>query len=115
MTNKIKRPYLFIATLALLTSACGVGSHFGTEPDEFRYTPPHMVSDEDESHCTIQARSAAARRGNELTRSKGMENTAIFGGLVGSIGVLSYIYEAEESAYKEGFESCLADKGYQLD
>ncbi len=114
MTSQTQSMAVIIAT-AFMISACGMGTHFGVEPDEFRYEPPDTVSDEHEAQCTGPARSAARQRGNELTRSKGMENTAIYGGPIGALGVFTYIYEAEEDAYEEGFEDCLEEKGYELD
>lgn len=51
----------------------------------------------------------------ELSSSKGLERTAMWGGLIGSLGAFSYVYEAEEHAYEEEFKSCLEEKGYLID
>ena len=90
-------------------------SHFSVDPSEFRYQPPETVSDADKAECTSRARSAAAQRGRELSSSKGLERTALWGGVIGLIGVTSYIYEAEEGAYKDAFKTCLEEKGYDPD
>ena len=112
MINKTKGSVAAILAM-LMISGCG-GTHFGTDPDEFRYEAPELVSEADEVMCTSRARSAARQRGNELTSSKSMENTAMYGGVIGAVGVFSYIYEAEEQAYEEAFQACLEERGYEL-
>ena len=91
-----------------------MGSHFSADPSEFRYRPPEIVSDTDKSECETRARSAARNKGWELSSSKGLERTALWGGLIGSVGAFTYIYEAEEDAYEEGFKGCLKEKGYSI-
>ena len=92
-----------------------MGSHFGVDPSEFRYRPPETVSDTDKAECTSRARLTARQRGWELSSSKGLERTAMWGGVIGAVGAFSYVYEAEEKAYGDEFKACLEEKGYSSD
>jgi len=52
----MKRPVLLGLTILVALSGCGMGSHFGVDPSEFRYQPSETVSDKlgpsmEESSC----------------------------------------------------------------
>ncbi len=109
------RSALLGLTLLLVLTGCGMGSHFSADPSEFRYQPPETVSDADKAECTSRARSAAQQRGWELSSSKGLERTAMWGGVIGAVGAFSYLYQEEEDTYEEEFKTCLEEKGHDLD
>ena len=94
-----------------LLSSCGWGSHFGVEPKDFRYVPPESVSQADRDECRNRAISVARSRGWDVASSKDTEVMGTYFGAVGAMGAFAGIYEAEEVAYTEEFESCLKEKG----
>ncbi len=104
-------PFLAII-LPLLTSACGMLSHFGPETKPFRYEPPARVSDADRDECESRSMGAARAAGRGITGAKGMNTAALLLGPIFFLGVASTAYEAEEQAYESTFRDCLKEKGY---
>ncbi len=81
--------------------------------DRFSYTPSVSVKEEDYSHCDWQGRAAAHRAIAEV--SEGAEAVAGLTGALGAWLTLEYGSMVEQNAYKEAFESCLREKGYETE
>ncbi len=95
--------------LLLVLGGCAIAR---TGEDRFSYTPAVTVQQEDYDQCHWRARAAASDALADV--SKGAENFAAFTGALGALLALEYASSVEQSAYKEAFEACLKEKGYEI-
>ena len=109
--RRLKADALILPAIPLLAS-CGMGSHFGVEPKEFRYKPPDYVSQHHKQECKTEAKSAAFRASYEFSQT-GETMSYIFGG-AGALGSFMAVYEKEEAAYRDAFEQCLKQNNYHV-
>ncbi len=106
----MSRRHLKAAVLvSLVLGGCAIAR---TGEDRFSYTPSVTVKQADYDQCNWRARSAASDALAEV--SSGAENFAAFTGALGALLALEYASSVEQGAYKEAFEACLKEKGYEI-
>ena len=105
----IARHLMTAVLVSLVLGGCAIAR---TGEDRFSYTPTVTVKQEDYDQCNWRARSAASSALAEV--SSGAENFAAFTGALGALLALEYASSVEQSAYKEAFETCLKEKGYDI-
>ncbi len=81
--------------------------------DRFSYEPSVSVKEEDYAHCDGRGRAAAYRALSDV--SGGAESVAALTGALGAWLTLEYGSIVEQNAYEEAFESCLQEKGYEIE
>ena len=81
--------------------------------DRFSYEPSVTVKEEDYAHCDGRGRAAAYRAISEVSGEA--ESVAALTGALGAWLTLEYGSIVEQNAYEEAFESCLQEKGYEIE